>query len=221
MTLSLLCVTKGEPHAAEFLADTSVQAAALGAEFVVAHDGDFLAGADAEIAARLSAIPKLGANSMHYLVKSNGSIESVLDEAASVCSGDYILRIDDDELISAEMMLWLYSGEYTQSDVWSFPRKHLWRDGYLTNPPLYPDIQTRLTVKEKAGGRKQVHDGSPFGAGRVANVHILHHKFLVKSYVERKALAARYDSLREGAGTGHWLPFNLPEDAFETLEVAK
>jgi hypothetical protein len=219
MTLSLLCVTKGEPHAEKFLRYMAGNADALGAEFVIAHDGDFLTGTDDEIALRFSAIPKFGMKAKQYLVKSDGSIEGVLDEAVALCSGDYVLRIDDDEEVSTEMMVWLQSGEYTQSDVWSFPRKHLWGGGYLSNPPLYPDIQTRLTTKEKAGGRKRVHDGSPFGAGRVANVHILHHKFLVKSYAKRKEIAAHYDSLREGAGTGHWLPFNLPEDAFEVLEV--
>lgn len=208
MTLSLLCVTKGEPHAAEFLRALRSVADALEAEFVVVSDG----------------FPTITARNLadeYLVVQSDGSIESVLDEAVAACSGDYVLRIDDDEEVSAEMVVWLQSGEYTQSDVWSFPRKNLWRDGYLTNPPLYPDIQTRLTTKEKAGGRKQVHDGSPFGAGRVANVHILHHKFLVKSYAERKEIALRYDALREGGGTGHWLPFNLPEDAFDVLEVAK
>lgn len=207
MTLSLLCITKNEPHAAEFLRALRGVANRLGAEFVVVSDG-------------FSTITARNLADEYLVVESNGSIESVLDEAVAACSGDYILRIDDDEKISAEMIVWLDTSEYTQSDVWSFPRRHLWGDGYLTNAPLYPDLQTRLTTKAKAGGRKQVHDGSPYGAGQVASRHILHHKFLIKDYQKRKELAEKYDQLRPGAGTGQWLPFNLPEEAFENLEVA-
>ena len=45
---------------------------------------------------------------------------------------------------------------------------------------------------------------------------ILHTKFLLKDYEERKAIAENYDSVRAEAGTGKvYLPFSLPEDSFQ------
>ncbi|RPI95498.1 MAG: hypothetical protein EHM40_02790 [Chloroflexi bacterium] len=196
MKLSILCVTKNEPRAKPFLADMCLVAEALGAEFVKVVDGTD--------------------------VHSGGYLESVLDEAVAMCHGDYVLRLDDDEMIGEDFVDWLSRGEF-DSGIYTFPRWNLWGDEkhYIVNDMLYPDLQTRLTAKELAGGRQTIHSGSPFGIGMVMSFPILHYKYLVKSYAERKAIAQIYERIVPGAGFGFYKIYSLPEDctAIRTEEI--
>lgn len=213
MTLSILVVTKGEPHAVEFIRRLYWEdCGAVMAELVIVADGD-------------AAADYLG--SMEFVrppvVHSQGFIESVLDEALTFCSGDYILRLDDDERCSPAMVRWLAAREYEKADHWKFPRANLWPTADLVaiTPQLWPDRQTRLSVKAKAGGRTTIHAGSPFGGGEEAPCVIEHHKFLVKSLGERRAIVQRYDSISPGMGT-QFLAFSCPEDAYpDGVEVGK
>lgn len=182
--LTILCVTQHEPFADRFLAAFAEIAGDVGANYVE-HDGS-------------------GA----------GCIEHVLDDAIASCPDGYILRVDDDESVTFSMVRWLARREFVEADHWAFPRRHFFpdRSTYIASAPLYPDLQTRLSVKAKAGGRSGVHDGSPHGTGTVAPVHLNHHKFLVRSYEERRAIVERYEAIRPGAGHG-FREFSLPEDA--------
>jgi hypothetical protein len=184
--LTVLCVTKAESYAQSFLARLAQDASIVGAVLRVETD-------DASI-------------------QSAGYIESALDDAIARCDTDYILRIDDDETMSLAMLEWLRRREYRSADHWAFPRRNLWPDAqqFVANPPLWPDLQTRLSVKAKAGGRAGVHDGSPFGTGEVAPVAIEHHKFLARTRGEREELVRHYDELRPGAGA-EYVMFSLPE----------
>jgi hypothetical protein len=206
--LSVLCVTKAEPFAWSFLRDHEQLARYLGAEFVLASDGY-------RDLARMFPLARV------LLVESKGYIESVLDQAVHVCSGDFILRLDDDESCSGSLVQWLSDKAYLHADHWKFPRMHLWPDEqhYITNMPLWPDHQTRLSVRAKSGGRHTIHAGSPFGGGEECPYPIRHHKFIVKTPAQRRAIAARYDAVGPGLGTGAMLPFNVPEDILQ-LETA-
>lgn len=172
MKLSILCVTKNEPRARSFLDELRFVALQTNAEFVPVVDG--------------------------VNVRSGGFVEDVLDDAISFTTGDYVLRIDDDEKCSPAMVEWLRTRSYEISDHWSFPRAHFWGNPrtVLLEKYYWPDIQTRLSVRAKAGGRGQLHALSPFGWGYLAPVAIEHWNFLVKSYGERVALGAAYHRLR-------------------------
>ncbi len=208
--ISILCITQAQSYSLPFLRDLARLANILDGEFVVALDDQFSVDL-------LEQIDRFGRVTRLITVKVEGpSIEGVLDEAISYCHGDYILRIDDDERCSPAMITWLKEKSYLSADHWCFPRVHFWGDSQsvLITPSLWPDQQTRLSIKAKAGGRSQLHAGSPFGFGEHAPVVIEHHKFLVKSYAERKIIAERYDQFRPGYGTRRMLPYNLPEDAY-------
>ena len=211
MRLSILCVTKALPHAVPFLRSMALLGQSLIAEVVFAADGEKAL----RVVSDLPTVPQV------LLVHSRGFIESVLDEAVKACSGDYIFRLDDDETASRALVEWLTSEEYTESDHWKFPRMHLWPDAnsMIVSQHLFPDYQTRLSIKAKSGGRSTVHAGSPFGGGSIAPVAILHHKFLVRSYEERKKTAEIYDREYPGYGTGGMLPFNLPEDFYDKVDI--
>lgn len=207
--LSILCVTKAEPHSFPFVLAMRELAADLGAEFVPVADGAMAAGRLVDHAMR----------GPRY-VESKGYIESVLDEALEFCTRDYVLRLDDDERCSKSMVRWLTSRGYETSNHWKLPRIHLWGDEHhaLVTPHLYPDHQTRLSVKKLAGSRPGIHSGSPHGGGLEAPGVIEHAKFLVKSLDERREIVERYESIQEGAGS-QFRPFSCPEDFYSAAEI--
>lgn len=215
-TLSILCVTRGEAHAWRFLqamlatAKAIVSASVPEVEVVFAADGP-----EAERA--LEAPRYVGFTIAR--VDSAGYMESVLDPAVERCSGDYILRIDDDERCSPAMVEWLKSGAWSSEPAWAFATAALWGDDQhvLTMPELWPQYHTRLTVKARAGGRSRIHAPDSRGRGAIAPVILEHHKFLVKSLEERAAIAERYNRIQPGAGKPQ---HSTPELAYDTLTLA-
>lgn len=204
--LTILCVSRFGDHAERFIREMDMLASDLDARFVLGADVGLLGPV---------AVPRWvegGALSHLIFLTSGGYIESVLDDVIAKCDEGYILRLDDDETVSDSMREWIAAGEYRAADHWAFPRMHLWPDEqhYLTNPPLYPDLQTRLSVKSKSGGRTRVHQGSPHGTGRIVHVPILHHKFLARPLAEREALLEQYENIAPGAGS-MFEAFSVPE----------
>lgn len=208
MSLTVLTVSKLDQCAIRFIKAMET----LGSQFVIAADGEQAFHSASELDVEATVVK----------VHSKGYIESVLDQALEACNGDYVLRLDDDELVSEAMANWLQNREWERRDHWEFPRIHLWGDGVLLTPQLFPDHQTRLSIKSKSGGRHGVHAGSPFGGGETAPVCIEHHKFIVKSSASRLAVAQNYDRYCSGYGTGNMKPFSLPEEAYhgQTVTIA-
>ncbi len=214
MDLSIMCVTKAEPFAIPFLQQMATLASNLDAELIVGLDGAWDDDHPTEVLGRWFdlGLPCIGGV---FAVQSQGYLESVHDDLLRYCSGRYVLRLDDDERVSESMAAWLAFGEYRAEPHWKFPRAHLWGspDRYIVNSPLWPDHQTRLSVREMAGGRTSIHCGSPFGGGAEAPVVIQHHKFLVKPLEERRAIVERYNRIQPGAGDA-FLAFSVPEDYY-------
>lgn len=202
MTLSILTVTKCEPHAKRFLAHFRAVADILRAEFVVAHDN--------------CERPDCGAE-RYVAVQTRGAIEDVLVEAHAACSGEYVLRLDDDETLSAQAILCVAEVQL-DGRVFAFPRANLWGDERhaISNGSLFPDIQPRLMPREKES-RTQVHAG--LAADAIMSGMILHHKFLIRSAEDRRCIAGRYEQKSPGCGTGHYLQFSVPEDCFDTISL--
>src|SRR5262245_24595785 len=167
--LSILCVTKAEPAVWPILEQLHSDAQWLGTKLVLVADGKEAERALLELELAVAGV-----------VESAGYIESVLDQALAYTQTPYVLRLDDDELPSRYMKHWLDALEYGEAELWSFPRVHLWQDREtaLVTSQLWPDHQTRLATRGKAGGRYAIHCGSPYGLGAIAPVAIEHHKFL-------------------------------------------
>jgi predicted O-methyltransferase YrrM len=213
--LSILCVTRAEPHAREQLARMwQLVRACASAELVIAADGD-----DAE--ARVTGWAGQWPGARVARVDGEGYLETVLDAALRHCTGSYVLRLDDDECCSAPMERWVREGGYRAQPHWKFSRAHLWPDRMhrIVDLPLWPDHQTRLSRRHMAGGRSCIHAGSPHGGGTLAPVVIEHLKFLVRSREEREEIARRYDRVMPGAGTStHMRAFQLPDLASAVVE---
>lgn len=214
--ISILCVTRAEKCALPLLRLLPLVARLTGAELILAADGqgafDTLSQQDVGH----------GRYDRLYRVESRGYIESVLDACVNLTTGRYVFRIDDDETLSSPLVEWLREGAYKESDHWKFNRAHLIRgkgipcypnipeNRFITSPPLWPDHQTRLSVRDKSFGRTHIHCGSPHGGGDLCPYPIIHHKFVIKSREEREEILKRYESIQPGAGSG-FRYFSVPE----------
>lgn len=221
--LSILCVTRAEREVRPLLHRLVDDAISLGAECVLACDGNGLHAEWLSFSSRLWAVwgARIAEAPRLVIVQSEGYVESVLDEALSHTTRDYVLRIDDDESLSRWMMEWLKGKHYQSAASWKFPRAHLAIDEehYITNPPLWRDHQTRLSIRSLAGGRHTIHCGSPFGGGTLAPVPLLHHKFLVKSLAQRAEIITRYERCQPGAGS-NFAVFSTPELVTDDIDIA-
>ncbi len=187
-TLSILCVSRLEPEIHDLLRQLYRQSVQIGAEFCLVVD---TIGTNSDTIKLSHRIP------IARFVESKGYIESVLDEALTYTHGQYILRIDDDESIPYSLLQWLESESYLISDHWKFPRAHLWPDEehYITDPPFWPDYQTRLSIREKSGGRVKLHARSPYGEGVLAPYPFYHHRYLVRTPDQRLKTARKYTEI--------------------------
>lgn len=213
--LTILCITKCEPHARRFLEEmwSVVRNLPYTAELIVYCDVtvDVTAPALLRDLSGEQATPEGNYLRLIPNASRSGFLEAMHDDAVNCCSGEYVLRLDDDERMNRPMEDWVAAQGFLARDHWKFDRAHLWQDPYhyIADGPLWPDHQTRLSIKAKAGGRGTIHAGSPFGGGYLApDCVIEHHVFLVRSRVEREKKLARYNQIHPGAG---WPAFHTPE----------
>lgn len=218
MDISIVCVTGMGKRAEPFLNNFRELADKL--------NGELLLGADIsktqetlEVATRYAhrVIP----------VTCNGSKGIVWNSVAEQAQGYWVLMMDDDEEVSPAMEKWLLQYEWRDypysSSVYSFPCAHLWgdREHFISTSPLYPDCHARLMHKElHTQWGTTIHASNPQGLGKIVPALFLHHKFILKSFEERKQIAETYDQLENGSGTGNsYRPFGLPETHFDEVTI--
>lgn len=209
--LSIVCITEGMEKVLPLLMKMQKTAAVLGAEFLLCVD----------IKDGLAAYERIQhVSPLIMAVKSEGYLESVLNVALEAARGAWILRLDDDEEMSYALFRWLVARKYLLAERWLIPTAALWGDTghFITSSPLWPDIHLRLTTWDFPRWNTELHAASP-KMGRLAPVCILHHKYLLNSYEERRRKAQQYDSIKEDGGTGKHLPFTLPEDAYNEVTI--
>lgn len=178
MSISVLCVTRGERHTPRFLQHFALVASFLRAELVIARDRcDIVVAGAKTIDVDCSVCP---------------TCETVLEESVAACSGDWILRLDDDETVSLAMLGCLLAADLSGYEAVGFPRAHLWGDErtMLTNPDYWPDTQMRFSKREWAV-RRTLHEGAP-RMDCVAPGCLLHHVYLVRDREARRETAERY-----------------------------
>lgn len=137
------------------------------------------------------------------------------------CAGDWVLRLDDDEVVSPGLLAAL-PGMLAATDVLQYriPRRWLHPDPghWLAEEPWDPDLQTRL-VRTGAWLRfpgllhTSVQHTLP---ARVVEEPIYHLAHLIDDVAERRARAVRYEVLRPGLEAPGGGPLNpvyyVPED---------
>lgn len=208
--LSIVCITNARPHSEYFLKKLHDNAKFLNAELIIGADG-------VKAMALAQSLTKRVVS-----VVSKGYIESILNRVMAMAEGVWVLRIDDDEEISPAMLQWLQSKQYKSSPLWRIPTMALWGDEtkFITTSPLWPDAHLRLTTwRYRLGWDTKPHAPMPYQTDYMAPVAILHHKYLINDYNQRKLIADRYESISHGAGYGIHKVFTLPEDVFQNLTL--
>ena len=209
-SLSIICVTKWEGRAPIFIRAMETAAKVLGADFLVGIDRDDF--------------PLDVGTTRALLIHTNGYVEGGLNQLARRAQGQFILRLDDDESISPLMLEWLRERRYMGYPAWAFPTAALWGDEeyFITTPPFWPDTHIRLTAWHLAADWPDEPHGKPKWErqAKIAPVAIRHHKFLVKNYEQRKAIADTYESKLEGGGHGRRMVFNCPENVLTQLTIS-
>jgi hypothetical protein len=135
------------------------------------------------------------------------------------CNGDWILRLDGDEIPSTQMLQEIASARSDRriNGVF-FARRNLFPTvaTYIVQDPWYPDFQLRM-VRNDGGLRfsGEVHSGPERSSpARMVEAPIYHLPFIFADVESRRARAARYERLRPGLLAPTGLPANhmeLPE----------
>jgi hypothetical protein len=170
-----------------FLEHFAACAEVIGAEFVLAVHSP-------TVPAFIDRVP---ADTVVHIRREAPVLEGVLDDALPATTGRYVLRMDDDEMISTPMIEWLRKGLYLRQDSWFLTRFALWpdRSHVITAPcAFFPDFQVRLTTRAKFSRPPWIHAPAAHPAWRAPH-YIEHHAFLVKTKEERRAMTAYYHSL--------------------------
>jgi hypothetical protein len=117
-------------------------------------------------------------------------------------TGDWVFWIDGDEAPSRAL---LDAVAAPPSDVTHcyVPRRWLWRDGWLDEPPWRPDWQLRLVRKEAARFPGRTHIGlAADGPRRYLEAPLYHLDLLLKDRIAREEQVRRFDRARPGLRLG-------------------
>ncbi|MDX6722129.1 MAG: hypothetical protein QOD73_533 [Solirubrobacteraceae bacterium] len=210
-TLSLCVITSGAPEQVRRLLDAwrpHVDEVVLALDERGPHEE--IARAVGGLADRLAVLPAMS------------GMERYLGWAHEKCTGDWILRVDDDELPSRALLEALPSllAERELTHVW-LPRRwvHPSPRDFIAQGLWERDIQVRLVRNQPGIWRftGETHSNIRVeGAGRVADAPLLHLVLLLSSLEQRRAKADRYELQRPGITDDTGAPINhvfAPEDA--------
>lgn len=138
----------------------------------------------------------------------------------SLCSGDWILNVDHDEIPSLALLAAL-PALVAADDVthYHLAKRWLWGDAgrYLDEPPWGRETAPRLVRNDPASLRFSDEFHRPFvleGASRYVEEQLWHVDFLLRSLEERREKALEYERTRRGmriAGLAFNAGWYLPE----------
>jgi hypothetical protein len=155
---------------------------------------------------RLGRVPELADTLVRYPYAE--PVERPFAWLASLCTGDWILRIDDDEVPSAALLELLAGPPADLSHAW-IPRRWLWGEGWLSRDPWAPDWQLRLVRPEAAQYPGRMHIPiSASGPHAYLDAPLYHLDLVVHTRKEREEKARRYERIRPGLRIGG-LPLNV------------
>ena len=146
-----------------------------------------------------------------HLLETRGFIEPSLPEMVSLCSGQFILRLDDDECLGGEWGgLWLQALSRF-NDLTHFLTPCRWvvppGDRFIASPPWFPDFRVRVFRNKPAliSWPDQIHDKMTIAGRGLALVDrwIDHYVLVDRSRSEREAKCRYYQSLRPAKHLSH------------------
>jgi hypothetical protein len=152
-----------------------------------------------------------------YDIESRGFLESALKLLASHCSGEYVLRVDDDECLGGVWRRDAFDGLALTNLITHFwlPRRWIIYPGdlFLSNYPWFPDLQLRIFRNDPRliSWPRQPHEHMKVkGRGMVLADRCIDHWVLVtESRRDREQKCERYRSINPEKDLSH---FYLYED---------
>jgi SAM-dependent methyltransferase len=161
------------------------------------------------------------ADEVYVVPAAMSHMERYLGWLHSCCSGEWILRADDDELPSEALRKALPSlleerepTHYWLPRSWKYPAP----ETYITEGIWLRDIQLRLVRNLPGLWRFSGHVHSNIevaGAGRIVDAPLLHLALLVADLEQRRAKAEAYERVTPGLRAESGVPLNsvfVPED---------
>ena len=158
------------------------------------------------------------------IIKHQGIIEYYFREMFSACSGDFILRLDDDETLTrinpAKIIQTL--DQYHLSGL-NIPRRWLVPPGdrFIATSPWYPDHQLRIIKNDdKILYSKMIHQklGTMGKTAFTKDLHIHHFDFIYNSREQRDKKVKHYDEISNGNGMGDYYRY---EDYLDRLTISR
>jgi SAM-dependent methyltransferase len=139
-----------------------------------------------------------------YDIESEGHFESAQPLLAAHCSGEYLLRLDDDECLAGTWTREGFDGLARMNSITHFLLFRRWiippGDLFLSNLPWFPDLQLRLFRNDPRliVWPDQVHDHMKVGGRGIvmADRFIDHWDLVSSSRPEREKKCARYRAIR-------------------------
>ncbi len=145
MTISAVIVAKGNP---KHLKDTITSCTASVSEIVILDIG-------LDESAR-SAILIMDKIKIHKIEKPVPYVELIREESKKYASGEYLLFLDPDEVVSQELMSQLL-GAVGKYDYVSIPRKNIIFGKWIKHTRWYPDYQIRFFRRDKVVWPTVIH----------------------------------------------------------------
>jgi hypothetical protein len=155
------------------------------------------------------------------MLPGKGCYEAYSRDIFRYCAKSWILRLDDDETLSANCTRDVLKVLISDRTVFAYriPRKwFVGANSYISSPPWYPDYQLRLfrnqiscvDLPQYIHSSLTVHGNTK----KVEHFHLNHWDLLYKSRSQREEKVKYYDTLLPGNGCGKYY---LYED--ENVEI--
>ena len=151
------------------------------------------------------------ADHVHF-VTTEGCLESALPQMVALCSGDFILRLDDDERLGGDWSRPDFEALVALNNLSHLNVLRRWTvdDGcnFIASAPWFPDVQLRLFRNAPASVRwpLQIHEPMEIaGNGMTPGDRWIEHDVLFTTSIEeRQAKCRRYQALRPTCHLSHY-----------------
>ena len=151
------------------------------------------------------------ADHLHF-VTTDGCLESALPQMVALCSGEFILRLDDDERLGGNWARQEFESLVALNDLSHLKLFRRWvvDDGhnFISSPPWFPDVQMRLFRNISASIRwpQQIHDPMEIAGNclTLGDRWIEHDVLFTTSSEERQEKCRRYQALRPTCHLSHY-----------------
>jgi len=147
-----------------------------------------------------------------HLLTTDGYLESALRQMTALCSGDFILRLDDDERLGGSWTRPEFEALVALNDLSHVTVSRRWivdqGQAFLTEPPWFPDLQMRLFRNVPASIRwpLQIHEPMEVAGNclSLGDRWIEHDVLFTTSAEERQEKCLQYQALRPKCHLSHF-----------------